>query len=299
MKRKVQLLKTLLVVIMTVLFYQDVMASDANFNSGFEQGMKTAMAQQSQSSSAIQSLHPEKFINNYSPNPKETQFKGNFDAMKDEAIQSRQNDLAEKSVIQSINERNAKFNYSIDPNSTNIKNIQNKSDGIMDVITGQFGDCTKETSCTMTYQTKICEESPKTTLHYCNKSLNINVVSNSSYVDYSFIAHISTRWHNYAAGIFHLTTGEVTGSAPSDMVGSLTGRLPSSVDSSSLSVFSRDKDAYISGFELFDKNINLRVANYSKMQQYILSSESKLQHFHRPINGMMIALGYQIVEIVV
>lgn len=235
--------------------------ADDSFNAGFDQGIKSAFLLQTHPMQAIQNFKPEQFIQGYQSNPKETNYRGNTGSIKTDAVTVRQNDPTAQSIQSSINNHPV---FPINPDLPEIRAIQKRSDDVYDVLTNQFSSCTKQTQCTTRYQTQTCEEPPKNTFQHCNKTLNINVVSNETHTDYSFSVSFSTRWHNYAAAIFNLTTGEVINGKPDDLVASLTGRLPSAIDLSTLSLYSKDNDAYISALELSDHNVNIRVSNYPR-----------------------------------
>lgn len=216
------------------LFHKETFADDPNFNKGFDQGVKTAITLQGKSYSAIQELKPEKFINNYSQNPKETNYQNNPDAIKNDATQSRNTDPTGKSIMQGMDERKAQFNYSIDPSSAAIQHIQKRADDVYDVVTGQFGDCTKQTSCTTNYETKICEESPKNIYQYCRKVLNIDFIPRQVDTHYYLTAHLAVDDHNYAGVTVNTVNGNIGFLGPHDASFSLGGRLPSNIDCHSL-----------------------------------------------------------------
>lgn len=235
-------------------------ASDA-FNAGFNQGMQSANALQGKAFNEMQNFKPEKTIEHYTEHPDETQYTANPNSIKPNAVVVRETNSEAKNIQASIYQHPA---FNIKTDSPSMQQTKSNADAMYENLTQQFSGCTQKTTCTTSYQTQSCEESPKNIIHYCNKTLNVSMVSNSTSTDYSFSASFSTRWHNYAAAIFNLTTGDVIGPAPHDLVASLSGRLPSTVNDSSMSVFSRDKDTYISGFSVSGKNVNISLNGYPK-----------------------------------
>lgn len=226
-----------LLFLMLVLFFHGEMtlADNINFNNGFDQGIKTATALQGKSSAALQGFQPEKVINNYSSNPKETSYQNAPDNIVNDAIVSRKNDPIGKSISSGIDDRKSQFNYSIDPNSPAIQNIQKKADDIYAVVTGQFGDCTKQTSCTTNYETHTCEEPPKNVYQYCRKVLNIDLVPHEVDTDHYLTAHLYVGSdHNYAGVNVNVVTGKINFLGPHDASFSLDGRLPSNLDCNNL-----------------------------------------------------------------
>lgn len=210
------------------------MAENPNFTKGFDEGLKYANSCQAKPMSAMENLHPENFISNYSQSPKEIAYNGNVDAMKNDSAYSRDHGEIGKSITNGMDERKQKFNFPIDPNSPAIKNIDKRGDDIYSVITGQFGDCTKKTSCTTEYKNETCQESPRSTNQYCRKVLNIDLVPKQVDTHYYLTVHLTTSDHDYAGVNINSVTGNVNGIGPHDARASLDGRLPSGIDCNSL-----------------------------------------------------------------
>ena len=209
-------------------------AENSNFNNGFDQGLNAAISQQGKTDAAIQNLKPESFIKNYSANPKEANYLNDVSSLKNDAIQSSASSTIGKSITQGMDDRKSQFNYSVDPNSQNIQNIQKRADDIYSVVAGQFGDCTKQTSCMTNYDTKSCEESPKKMYQYCRKNLTIDLIPHQVDTHYYLNAHLSVDDHNYAGININAVNGHINFLGPHDASFQLDGRLPSNIDCHSL-----------------------------------------------------------------
>jgi conjugal transfer mating pair stabilization protein TraN len=245
-------------------------ANNSNFDSGFAQGIKTATALQEKPYSAIQNFKPDSFINGYSKNPTEAAYQNNPDSIKNDAVQSRNSDSTGQSIVQGMNDRKKQFNYPIDPNSTAVQNIMKRADDVYDVVTGEFSDCIKQTSCSTNYETNSCEESPKNTYQYCRKTLNIDLIPKQIDTHYSLTAHITTEYHDYAGVLINLVNGQIIDSGPHDASASLTGRLPANLDCHGLQgkvtqINSRNPNTSIDGMNFpscaSGLTLNLHVSN--------------------------------------
>lgn len=214
---------------------QNLVFANDNFDQGFNQGMKTATALQGKSLAALQDFKPEKYIQNYCPNPKETNYVNNPTKLKEDAIESRATSPIGKTITEGMDDRKTQFNYNIDPGSPAIQHIQKRADDVYDVITGQFGDCTKQTSCTTSYENKICEESPQSITQYCRKILNIDLIPHKEEKHYYLNARLSVDDHNYAGVTVNATNGRIGFLGPHDASFRLEGLLPSNIDCHSLS----------------------------------------------------------------
>jgi len=209
--------------------------ADPNFNHGFDEGVQTATSLQGKSSVALQNFKPEKYINQYSTNPKESDYLNKPDQLKSDGSFAQTNSSIGKTVSTGMDDRKSQFNYSIDPSSPAIQAIQKRGDAAYDVITGQFGDCTKQTSCTTNYENKTCEETPKAINQYCRKTLNIDLIPHQVDTHYSLTANLTVSDHNYAGVNLSTVTGQIGFLGPHDARFQLSGRLPSNIDCHSLS----------------------------------------------------------------
>ncbi len=207
-------------------------ADEAHFNAGFDQGIKTASSLRGSTMDAMQYFKDKKIIENYSDHPKETNYQNNPDAIKTDAVSSRDNDPTAKTINDSIS-NHPKFDIKAD--SPFIQNITKRSDDIYDVVTGQYGDCTKKTSCNTTYKTETCEESPRSTYQYCKKTLNIDLVPHQVVTHYPLTLHV-TQPRYYVGVRINTVNGHLLFIQPSDGAGaSLSGRLPANLDCNGLS----------------------------------------------------------------
>ncbi|HZW61157.1 MAG TPA: type-F conjugative transfer system mating-pair stabilization protein TraN [Candidatus Babeliales bacterium] len=202
-------------------------ADQSTFNAGFDQGIKTASSQQRSAMDAMRNFKPKDVIKNYSDNPKEINYKNNPDAIKSDAVSARDNDPTGKAIKDSIS-NHPKFDIKAD--SKLIQNITKRADDIYDVVTGQYGDCTKKTSCNTTYKTETCEETPRSTYQYCKKTLNIDLIPHQVDTHYYLTAQLSVDEHNYAGISVNTVNGHINFLGPHDASFRLEGRLPSNID---------------------------------------------------------------------
>ena len=163
---------------------------------------------------------------------KEISYQSNPDAIKSDANVMIATDKTAKEIKEGIGSHPI---FNIDPASPQMTNIQNRADSVYDVITGQFGDCTKQTSCTTTYDTKTCDESPKSSMQHCQKILNIDFISKLVDTHYPLTLHLSTSDHNYAGVDVNVVDGHLNFVGPHDARFTLDGRLPSDLDCHGLS----------------------------------------------------------------
>lgn len=203
-------------------------------NDAFKQGIQFAMNNHDKSVSALKAYSPKETIKNYSENPNETNYKEFGDDIKTKAREYVQNDDVGKNIITGSKNRNEKYNYSKDPNAPLIKNVLSKSDAIYDVVTGQYGDCTKKTSCTTTYKNEVCAEVPASMIQYCGKKLEVVMVPKQYVTHYTLTATLSVDEHNYAGVTVNSVTGKIGFLGPHDASFNMSGRLPADVSCSSL-----------------------------------------------------------------
>ena len=202
-------------------------ADESLFNAGFDQGIKTASALQGNAINAMKNFKPKEVIKNYTDNPKETNYQNSPDSIKSDAVATRDNDPTAKAINDSIY-NHPKFDIKSD--SPQIKNITKRADDIYDVVTGQFGDCTKQTSCSTTYKNETCEESPPSTYQYCKKTLTIDLIPHQVDTHYYLTAHLSVDDHNYAGISINTVNGHINFLGPHDASFRLDGRLPNNID---------------------------------------------------------------------
>lgn len=218
--------------LMLIIFIQPAIAISQK--DAFQQGIQFASAQQGKAVSVLKNYKPKETIKNYNEHPDEASYAQLPDAIKSKAREKIEHDENGKNILSGIDNRKDRFNYSKDSNSKAIKNILNKSSAIYDVVTGQFGDCTKKTNCTTSYTLKTCAESPTTTLQYCSQKLDIEMVPKQHDTHYTLTAYLSVDEHNYAGVTINAVTGKINFLGPHDADFRLDGRLPSNVDCRSL-----------------------------------------------------------------
>ncbi|SRR5579883_178235 len=258
MRRKI---KYIVLFLFLEVMNQGLAFADDNFNHGFNEGVNTAVALQGKSCTALQNFKPENFIQNYTPNPKESEYANNDAQLRNDGVNAKDHSTMGKTIQEGMDERKAQFNYPIDPASPTIQHIEKRADDVYDVITGQFGDCTKQTSCTTNYDTKICEESPKTVTQYCRKTLNIDLIPHQVDTHYYLTAKLNVSDHNYAGINVNAVTGHINFLGPHDASFKLEGLLPNNIDCKSLSgkIVSREGRANLDylNFPSCDNGLNL------------------------------------------
>lgn len=224
----------------------------AHFDEGFQRGIQSATSLQGRAFNALSQYKPQNVIRDYSDHPKEMAYQNNADVIKQDAVLARNNDPTAKMMVDGIDGREQKYHYSKDPNSTVIQNIKKNADSIYDVITGQFGDCTKQSRCTTTYQQQDCEESPASTNRYCKKLLNVEMVPHKEETHYTLTAHLSVKDHKYAGVNMNAVTGQIHFLGPKDASFRLDGRLPNNIDCHSLQgkILSQQGDAKLDNITL-------------------------------------------------
>lgn len=209
--------------------------ADNIFDAGFQKGIDTASSMQGKSFTSMQEFKPENYIKNYTTQPREVNYVDKGDQLKADGIDASQHSEMGKTINEGMEDRERQFNYPIDPASPAIQNIKKRSDAVYDVITGQFGDCTKQTICKITYENKNCEETPKSITQYCRKTLHIDMVPHQEDKHYSLTAKVSVNGHDYAGVSVNVVSGAIGFLGPRDARFNLAGLLPNNIDCHSLS----------------------------------------------------------------
>lgn len=212
--------------------------ADGDFNQYFQNGLDVASLHQNQANTALKSFDPKSTFPNYTPTPDQSKYYGGVTqggtTLTTDAANASKTDSTAQSIQSSFNDRPK---FVVDPNSPDMQKselIQNNSVDIVNGISNQFVDCTKKQTCTTTYQTVTCEETPNLLKQFCHKILNINMVPKQTVTPYYFTVKLSTEDHNYAAAIINLVNGQMIDSGPHDASASLSGRLPQGTDCNGL-----------------------------------------------------------------
>jgi conjugal transfer mating pair stabilization protein TraN len=227
MSNKRWFISLMLLLLVVMASFKVYALDDTHFNKNFKSGMDAASLNKNNPSDKMRAFKPERFIENYSSNPKEANYLNNNDAMKSDSINARDHDEAAKAITKSIT-THPKFD--IDPTSSAMKQIEKKADDIYEVVTGQYGDCTKQQSCKVVYETKSCEETPKTLYSHCQNALSVGFVAKQVDTHYPLILHLTTSDHNYAGVNVNVFDGKINYAGPHDAHFTLEGRIPNSVD---------------------------------------------------------------------
>lgn len=199
----------------------------------FQQGINFAAVNRDNAATALKEFKPETIVNNYTDHPAESEYVTSPENMASASEKIIREDKNAKKIREGIEIRKQNFNYSTDPDSDAVRNILQKADSIYDVVTGQFGDCTKKTNCTTIWKTETCTESPAQILQYCNQTLHIVMVPKQEIIHYTLVAVLNVSDHNYAGVNVNTITGVTNYIGPGDASFSLR-RLPKNVDCKNL-----------------------------------------------------------------
>lgn len=246
-----------------------------NQKEAFQQGIEFASAKHSKVVASLKENKPAQVVGNYTEHPAEAAYGESPETIKSKANEKIKEDNDGKNIVAGIESRNEKFNFPKNADSQAIKNVIQKSDAIYDVVTGQFGDCTKKSNCTTTFKTETCEESPQSTLQYCSQKLDVVMVPNQTQTKYTFTVKLHVEDHNYAGLDVNLVTGKVGFIGPHDADYSLTGRLPSNIDCSSLT----GQITHEEGGATLDKFIFPSCANGLSLNMHISKGHKKVITF--------------------
>jgi conjugal transfer mating pair stabilization protein TraN len=207
----------------------------STMDQSFQEGLKMGVAHLTQATSAMKQFDPNKTFDQYSEHPKEADlYKDDKTLLQEEAAKALPDHETAKSIQESYAERPT---FMIDPNAPEMqksKLIQNNAADIVNGISNEFVDCNKQQTCTTTYETKVCEESPKLAHHYCKKTLNIDMNPHQTDTHYFLNVSLSAKKHDYAGVVVHAVTGNVMFKGPSEASLTFSGRLPQGVDCQSL-----------------------------------------------------------------
>lgn len=199
------------------------MSAEAPINDGFDKGLATARNWQQKLHETFQSYKPTDAINNYKT-PDATQYADNPDVIKTDTDKRMKDNITYQSIVQS---KETRPKYDIKPDAPFIQHINEKANDVYDVITGQFGDCTKSSQCNISYEDVLCETTPQSVTRFCQKTLEIEWILNQIQNRYILTVHLTSAHHNYAGNVINAYTGGVKTVLPGDASTSLQGRLPS------------------------------------------------------------------------
>ena len=206
-------------------------ADNTQFNTSFNQGIQTAQQFQDQPMSAMKNLKMDDIIKNYTTHPKETDYKNKVDTLKTDAIRQSQRDPIGKTINDSI-KNHPKFD--IKPNSPEIKAITKQADDTIANVTGQFPDCTQKTTCTTTYETKTCQETPAKHDSFCQKTRTIDFIPHTVVDHYPLTLHIDEP-REYVGVTINSVDGTLKFIQPRYGANAyLVGRVPKEINCSSL-----------------------------------------------------------------
>lgn len=214
-----------------------VMAADKDDQS-FQQGIEAAAKHRQSSIDTFKSFNPKDTFKNYTDSPEPSHYYGGVTQsstpLKEDAVANASNSESGKAVKQADEHLKAIDKVALANEIKRISAIQDHADDIVKGISDEFVDCTKQESCTTTYEEKQCEESPDSLLQYCKKILNIDLIPHQEETHYSLTLHLSVKKHNYAGVTFNATNAQIGFLGPHDASFSLDGRLPTDVDCKTL-----------------------------------------------------------------
>lgn len=239
------------ILITGLLLLQPPAAMADTARAAFEKGLKQAAVLRGKAFDTLKIWQPETAIQGYTDRPAETAYQHDPDAIKRDGEHAVQTDPTGRQIVSGIQHREEAYHFSKDPNSSAIQRIRKRGDAMYDVITGAYGDCTKQTQCETRYETHTCDETPASTQPYCNKTLNIDMVPTVTEKRYPLSAHLSVKDHHYAGVSIDAVTGSIHFLGPHDARVQLTGRLPLGLPCEQMSgrVISRQGDAVLDSID--------------------------------------------------
>ena len=237
-RRMLKIVKMGLGLIFLGLLNSFVFASQPDFDHAFQQGINAGAAHRQQAQSNFQQFKPENTFKNYTESPNQSHYYG--------GVTQPNTTIKQDAVNQSANDETANVIRNVDANQQQIdkealqqeiKRISQIQDHAYDIVNGisdDYVDCTKQQSCTTTYEDKKCEEAPEKILQYCKKVLNIDLIPHQVDTHYYLSAHLSVDDHKYAGISVNVVNGHINFLGPHDASFRLDGRVPGNVDCKTL-----------------------------------------------------------------
>ncbi|MCE3237356.1 MAG: hypothetical protein K0R24_337 [Gammaproteobacteria bacterium] len=250
--------KKILYLFLGILLLENTYADNADFNKQFDQGIQAAHTFQDQPINTLKSLNMGDIIKNYTNHPSEIHYQNNMERLTSEAIAKSESDPIGKNINDSIKNRPQ---FAIKPNSLDIQAIQKQGEDAMAGVAHQFGDCTQKMSCTTTYETKTCQESPKNLSQFCQRTLTITLIPRQVVEHYTLTLHIDEP-REYVGVTINTVDGELKFIQPRHKAHAyLVGRVPKDANCRSLSGKVTEKVEGLDGFSppSCENNENLTV----------------------------------------
>jgi len=203
---------------------------DSHFQDAFNAGIQAASDNKNQAVDAMRSGQAEQAVNHFTDHPKETDYVKRPDDIKQAGLNARANDPLSRGIEEGIEIREKNYHWDVDPDSPELNNITDRAGEWFKALEGKFGDCVRHQSCSTTYTTETCVESPKSFQRYCHRILNIDFKPEQTVTHYPLKIHLSTREHTYAGVSVNAVTGQAGFIGPRDARFVMEGRLPVGVD---------------------------------------------------------------------
>lgn len=209
-------------------------AIQSDFDSAFQQGLNAAASHKQQAETSFKQFNAQSTFNNYTTIPTESHYYNGVTqsstTIKEDAFQQSANSDTAK-AIQKVDDNQQQIDKEALAQETDrVSQIQNHAYDIVNGISDEFVDCTKQQSCTTQYEEKQCEEAPESMMQVCKKTLNIDIVSHQVETHYTLSLHLSVSDHNYAGVSFNPVNGTISFLGPHDASFQLGGRLPKNLD---------------------------------------------------------------------
>jgi conjugal transfer mating pair stabilization protein TraN len=220
--------------IILVLVNSFAFASQADFDQAFQQGINTAARHKQQAQEVFSQFKAENTFKNYTEAPSQSQYYGGVTQtstpIKHDAVdQAAQSDVA-KSIQQAQQNQQQIDKQALQQEIARVSQIQDHAYDIVNGISDEFVDCTKQQSCTTQYEDKQCEEAPESIAQVCKKSLSIDMVPHQEDTHYYLTAYLAVSDHHYAGVSVNAINGGIGFLGPHDAGFRLDGRLPGNID---------------------------------------------------------------------
>lgn len=210
----------------------------SDFDQYFQAGLNAGASHQHKAQEIFKQFRPENTFKNYTDTPAQSHYyEGVVQSstkIKEEAVaQADSNEVAQS--IRAAGENQKQIDkQALQQEIARVSQIQDHAYDIVNGISDEFVDCTKQQSCTTQYEEKQCEEAPESILRLCKKTLHIDMVPHQEDTHYRLHAVLTVREHNYAGININPVTGKILFLGPADARFTLDGRLPKDLDCKSL-----------------------------------------------------------------
>ncbi len=221
-----------------LLFCSLCFAGQNNFDQYFQMGLNAGASHQQKAQETFKQFKAENTFKNYTDTPDQSHY---YDGVtqsstkiKEEAVQQAEHNEVAKSIRAADENQQQIDKQALQQEIARISQIQDHAYDIVNGISDEFVDCTKQQSCTTQYEEKQCNEAPESILRLCKKTLTVDMVPHQEDTHYRLHAVLTVKDHNYAGININLVTGNILFLGPHDARFTLEGRLPKDLDCKSL-----------------------------------------------------------------